>query len=236
MRSGSTSPGPRCFGSARQKEIAELEEGVARGLRAEGSPATRSDRMERLALLYSQERQLERAIDQARKAMAVDGRPSLCGLHLIASCYDQLGATERAEKHYREAIRTAPGATAARFNLSLLLERQGKTQEALDFAEETVRMAHGDGVYRAWRAILWRRSGRDAEGVEELRSAAELLDTLPSLDPCQRFWRGRIAQELGEAPPAPRAGTDETPPTRTGPTYNESRLPGHTAALARRAS
>jgi molecular chaperone DnaK (HSP70) len=224
------------YTSDRQKEIAELEGQVGHTARKNGNPAGLSDRLERLGALYSEESQYERAIDQARKAMAADGRPSASALDLIARCYARLGDNDRAEKHYREAIRVAPGASAPRFNLSLLLERQGRTEDALDFAEGAFRAEKGEGVYRGWRAILWRRSGRDAEGQDELVHAAEMLDAFPTHDPWQRFWRERFAEELGETPPVPRPAPDEAPPPRTGPSYDESLLPGQAAVLARRAS
>jgi len=65
-----------------------------------------------------------------------------------------------------------PGDATHPFNLSLLLGRQDRTREALDQAEEAFRLCPAEGVYRGWRAILLRRSGRHGEALVELQRAA----------------------------------------------------------------
>jgi tetratricopeptide (TPR) repeat protein len=184
-------------GSARQKEIAELEDRVARAT-ARDNPATVTDRVERLASLYAEDNQHERAIDQARKAMERDRKPNVWMLNLMANSYKALGALDRAEKHYREAMRVAPSSSVPRFNLSLLLEDLDRIDDSEQVAAEAVALEPGNGVYRGWRAILWHRQGRRDEARDELKQAAADLDALESLDPFQRSWRGRFAQELGD--------------------------------------
>jgi tetratricopeptide (TPR) repeat protein len=168
--------------------------------------------------------------------MEADRRPSLNALILMAISYDALGASDRAEKHYREAMRVAPASATPRFNLSLLLERQGRTDEAEQLAGEAVNRFPSDGVYRGWRAILWKKQGREAEAKEELRRAAEDLDALPSLDRWERHWRTRIAEELGDNATVARLEREANKPESAAPAYDKSRLPGHAGILARRAS
>ena len=222
------------FGSARQREIAELEIDLARAVPEAPKPLETAKR-DRLVRLYQEEGKHERAIDEARKQMEADGRPSEYLLNLTAGCYKQLGALDRAEKFYREAIRVAPGSPVGRFNLSLLLETQGRIDEAVVLMDETVKLEPGEGVYRGWRAIL-RQRRKDPAAAAELRAAAETLDALPSLDQWRRYWRSRIAQALGDAATQARLAREPEPTPAAPQVYDESRLPGQTGTLARRAS
>ena len=155
------------FGSARQREIAELEIDLARAVPEAPKPLETAKR-DRLVRLYHEEGKHERAIDEARKQMEADGRPSEYLLNLTAGCYEQLGALDRAEKFYREAIRVAPGSPVGRFNLSLLLETQGPDRRS--------RRPHGrDGEARARRGRLPRLAGdpeAEAEGPDRDGGAA----------------------------------------------------------------
>jgi molecular chaperone DnaK len=223
------------FTSERQKEIAELEDQLARRS-ATDNPATVAFRMERLAWLYAEEGQHERAIDQARTAMEFERRPSLDMLNRIAMSYDRLGATDRAEKHYREAMRVARDSAAPRFNLSLHLERQDRIEEALALAEEAARLEPGEPAFRAQRAMLWRRQGREADARRELQAAAEALDALGSLDPWRRLWRSLVARELGDAATVARLEREARETRSPAPRYDAHQLPAVRGALARRAS
>ncbi|HEX9186159.1 MAG TPA: Hsp70 family protein, partial [Vicinamibacteria bacterium] len=221
-------PGARCevrlenplcppdLGSARQREIADLEGLVARSQARGANPAGIADSLERLSHLYLEEKKYERAIDRAREAMEVDRKPSDGPLLTMALCSDRLGALDRAEKHYREAIAVAPGDPIHPFNLSLLLHRLDRGLEALGFAEEAARLCPSEGVYRGWRAILARTVGRDGDTFTELLRAASSLDALPSLDAWRQYWRGRIADSLGDsswsAPPPVAAPRDAAGP------------------------
>lgn len=223
------------YGSARQREIAELEVDLARAAPEAATPLELAKR-DRLATLYKEEGKYERAIDEARKVMENDGRPSAHLLNVTASCYDKLGAPERAEKHYRELIRLEPGWPGGYFNLSLLLDRRGRTAEALELMAKATALEPGEGAYRAWYGILLQKKGRVPEGRVELHKAAELLDALPVLNDWHRFWRAQVAEMLGDAATASRLaqGKEKAPVESRG--YDESRLPGHAGALARMVS
>jgi molecular chaperone DnaK len=223
------------YGSARQREIAELEDQVARAT-ARDNPAIVSDRMERLASLYAEDNQHERAIDQARKAMERDQCPSLQMLNRMANSYRALGAHDRAEKHYREALRVAPSSSTVRFNLSLLLANRGRTAEALEVVTEAIELAPTEPVYRGWRGILNMREGAEADGRRDLVQAAADLDKRRSLDPWERGWRGDIARALGDTATATRLENYVEPAESVELDYDESCLPSHTGTLARRAS
>jgi hypothetical protein len=221
--------------SPRQREIAELEDLVARAEARGGIAAGVADALEQLAHLYLEEKQYEKAIDRGRRAMEVDRRPSGWAFHTMAVGADRLGEVDRAVKYHRQACDADPGDSTHHFNLSLLLNRQDRAAEALASAEEALRLNPSDGVYRAWRAMLWRRAGRGAEAVAELRRAAAALDALGSLDAWREGWRGRVAEELGDRSWTPRP-RPAAPAEAVGPAYDASLLPGQAGAIVRRAS
>jgi hypothetical protein len=99
-----------------------------------------------------------------------------------------------------------------------------------------VETAPTHGVYRAWRGILWRQEGREGKAQGELAEAAKVLDAEPGFDPCQRYWRARVARELGDTATAARLDREKLAADTPSVDYDESRLPGHTGTLARRAS
>jgi tetratricopeptide (TPR) repeat protein len=166
--------------------------------------------------------------------MEVDRTPSDYALQLMGISAERLGSLDRAEKYYREAIAVDPGDATHPFNLSLLLARRDRAREALEHAEEAFRLCPAEGVYRGWRAILWRRLGLGGDALSELRRAAADLDALPSQDAFRSHWRGRFAEELGDRAfrPRPSVSAADTP----GPAYDASLLPGQRGDLARRAS
>jgi type IV pilus assembly protein PilB len=57
-----------------------------------------------------------------------------------------------------------------------------------------------------------------------------------SLERWERHWRTRIAEELGDEATVARLEREANQPEVAAPDYDESRLPGHTGTLARRAS
>ena len=222
------------LGSPRQQEIAELEDAVARAQAQGGNPAAIADRLERLAKLYVEEKKYERAIDRARESMEVDRKPSDVALNLMGISADRLGSIDRAEKYHREALAVDPGDPTHHFNLSLLLDRQDRALEALHSAEEAFRLHPAEGVYRGWRAILWRKVRHLGEAPAELRRAASDLDALASRDAWREYWRGRLADELGDRAWKARPRSSES--EASGPAYDASLLPGQRGELARRAS
>ena len=220
--------------SPRQREIAELEDAVVRAQAQGGNPAAIADRLERLARLYVEEKKYERAIDRARESMEVDRKPSDVALATMATAADCLGAVDRAEKSYREAVAVDPGDATHHFNLSLFLNRQDRALEALHSAEEAFRLHPAEAVYRGWRAMLWRNAGRVGDASAELRRAASELDALATRDAWREYWRGRFADELGDR--AWKARPTAQSSDASGLAYDASLLPGQRGGLVRRAS
>jgi tetratricopeptide (TPR) repeat protein len=225
---------PSGFRSERHQRILELEERVARGAVPGGNGAHLTAATEELASLHLEERKYEKAIECARQAMELEGRPDGWMLNLSAMAYDKLGAPDRAEKHYREACKADPGVAAFRYNLSLQLEKNGKIEEALEQAWEASRLAPTEGAYQAQQGSLLQRLGERAQATKAFKRAAELLDAVPAPTPFQKGWRATVAEALGESA-APARFKKEEPSGRATPAYDEAKLPAQSAALARMA-
>jgi molecular chaperone DnaK len=220
------------FRSERHRQILELEEDVARRVAAGKPRGDLVDEMESLASLYLDERRNERAIDWAQNALQASGRPSPWMLNLMGIAYDRLGAPERAEKHYREAIKIQPGEGTSRFNLSLMLKRQDRIPDALALVDEAVRLSPGEGAYQAHRASLLKEVGREEEAQAAFRRAEELLDRIAVITPFQRSWRIYVARALGDEKTAQRLEMQEK--RGTAAAFDADKLPAQVGALARR--
>lgn len=220
------------FRSDRHRQILELEEDVARGVAAGKQRADLADAMESLASLYLDERRNERAIDWAQNALQASGRPSAWMLNLMGIAYDRLEAPDRAEKHYREAIKVQPGEGTSRFNLSLMLKRQDRSADALVLVDEAVRLSPGEGAYQAHRGCLLKHLGQEQEAQTAFRRAEELLDLRPVSTPFHRSWRIFVARALGDEKTAQRLETQER--RGTAAAFDEDKLPAQIGTLARR--
>jgi Flp pilus assembly protein TadD len=153
-------------------------------------------------------------------------------LNLMGIAYDRLGAPERAEKHYREAIKVQPGDGTSRFNLSLLLKRQDRLADALALVDEAARLSPGEGAYQAHRGSLLKQLGRGDEAQSAFRRAEELLDRVPVATSFHRSWRIFVARALGDEKTAQRFETQERRGTTAA--FDEDKLPAQLGALARR--
>jgi molecular chaperone DnaK (HSP70) len=220
----------------RHRRILELEEKIVRAQAARRPLAELSSAMDELAGLQYEEHRYEKAIEWARHGMKADDRPSLYLLNLVALCYDGLGAPDRAEKHYREAMRVAPGSAAPRFNLSLLLERQGHFDEALKQVDEALRLAPTEGAYHVQRGLLLRKLGRESDSRKALQVGAEGLDRTVPFSPFHRSWRMTAARALGDEATARKLQLQAGLHEGTVPTYDASKLPAQNAAITRKTS
>ena len=87
-----------------------------------------------LGIGYMEEKQYEVALDNFKKALAVD--PKLPSAHNgIAILYEKLGELDRADKHYRKAIQLDAKDGRALNNYGTFLCRIGKYQESEQYFE-----------------------------------------------------------------------------------------------------
>lgn len=83
------------------------------------------------ALIYYQSQDYENAAAEFEQALALDSS-FLAARQCLATCYDEIGQPDLAEEQYRILIRQNPTDVRPYFNLALLLEAQGRSNEALD--------------------------------------------------------------------------------------------------------
>jgi type IV pilus assembly protein PilF len=127
-----------------------------------------------LGAQYLRQGKLDLAREKLEKAIEQD--PQLADAHTYAALvYDQLGETERAERHYTRALRLEPG-TAATLNLyGAFLCRNEREQEAERYFEQ----AAGDKRYRTPEVAL--------------TNAGVCLLRIPDLKSAERYFRQALA-------------------------------------------
>jgi tetratricopeptide (TPR) repeat protein len=111
------------------------------------------------------------------------GRPPAAATPLapeVAEGPTQVAAAEelaRAEARYRTALATTPNIAAYHESLALILEREGRLEEALTSHEQAVRLDSVSFRSRAGLGTLLLRLGRSAAAIPHLRAAAAIDST-----------------------------------------------------------
>jgi tetratricopeptide (TPR) repeat protein len=95
----------------------------------------------------------------------------------------------QAEARYRAAIAATPSMAAYHESLALVLERQGRLDDALLSHREAVRLDSLSGRNRAGLGLLLQRLGRSEEALPHLRAAA-------ASDPTSAELRRELARAL----------------------------------------
>lgn len=80
----------------------------------------------------------------------------------------------QAEARYRAAIAATPGMSAYHESLALVLERQGRLEDALLSHREAVRLDSLSGRNRAGLGLLLVKLGRTAEAIPQLEAATAI--------------------------------------------------------------
>lgn len=188
--------------NAVQVRIEEEEE----KLRAHhGATAGDRDSYVRLARMYSDMNQKEKALDYLRSAQVRVSRPDPEILLLQGVYFSELGDNDRAVKAYTEADRLAPLWGAPLFNLALLYRKQGRHQEALDTVEKALQRVGDPGPYLALKALAVDSLGM-REGSRQAAEKALLVFGPPStLDDWSLGWLLTAARVAGNEDAAKRA-------------------------------
>jgi Flp pilus assembly protein TadD len=94
----------------------------------------------------------------------------------LANALDQMGDTQKAERHYREALRINPTYANARYNLASLLTRQERLAEAVKHLRAAIRSDPTWSTPHTDLGAILARQGN-------LREAASHLGTALEIDP-----------------------------------------------------
>ena len=221
--------------SANERRMFELEEDVrAAEVKGQAAPAA----TEKLANLCLDENHYERALDWARKTLAAMRKPQPWVLITMGIAYSKLGALDRSEAAYREAVKCEPGLATAWFNLGLVLKDQGRTADALAAAQRAMDLRPANGAYVALHAMMLRRAGDAEESERRYRKAAGLLDESGLPTDFERGWRMHVAEALKDSYRVAQLEDERraAKPAAAPLPYDLDKLPGLRAgALARSA-
>jgi molecular chaperone DnaK len=151
----------------------------------------------RLAELYHDLGQNEKAIAFIQRALRISGKPDANLLDQLATFHEAAGDKERALKALREAA-TVDGWWGRKFNLCLALNRFKKFPEGWTEVERLVAQ-HDDGPQLVLAAMLAQASQREHLVKELLTKAKSKFGELKKLDRWELGWAKRCADMLSDS-------------------------------------
>lgn len=155
-----------CLRHGREAEAEEALQALCR-LRPPAPEAA-----EALGLFYLQRFQPEKALPLALEAHRL-GPGSPARLHLIARAEAALGHTEKAIAHFEEALRLDPQYAPAYADWAAALQAAGRRDLAEDVLQRGRKAAPSSLELRCAQARFWIATGREQEGVDELKRRVE---------------------------------------------------------------
>ncbi len=151
----------------------------------------------RLAELYHDLGQNEKAIAFIQRALRISGKPDANLLDQLATFHEAAGDKERALKALREAA-TVDCWWGRKFNLCLALNRFKKFPEGWTEVERLVAQ-HDDGPQLVLAAMLAQASQREHLVKELLTKAKSKFGELKNLDRWALGWAKRCADMLSDS-------------------------------------
>ncbi len=149
----------RCLGRIYldQKRTAEALRYLVAGLQF--TELTSSDEIyNMLAEAHMQQGQLNLAIDQINKALAIKRRSTT--YNNLGAAYQTLGRWKEAEQSYRNALNLGPDEVMPHLNLARLLRQQGRLQEAFPEYAKALQLSPGNVAIRLEAEQLAKLIGR----------------------------------------------------------------------------
>ena len=123
-----------------------------------------------LGNLYATRGDLDRAIAEYRKALAIE--PTfVAGVRQPRRCVPVTGADSDAEATLRQGLAREPKAAALHYALGLALVRQKKTADALKELAEAARLDAGNARYAYVYAVALTDAGRGRDALQLLAAA-----------------------------------------------------------------
>jgi molecular chaperone DnaK len=181
--------------NATQLKIEEAEEKLR--LRKGGTARDR-DTYVKLARLYAELNQRERALDMLRAAQSRLLSPDPAILNLQGIYFAELGDLDRAEKAYLEADRIAPEWGGPLFNLALAYRNAGRHAEALETIDKAALKADFRGPYIAFKAMCQQSLGSPEEAVKTAAEALRKFTPPGGMDDWELGWFLTAARMAGD--------------------------------------
>lgn len=175
--------------------IAETEEKLRSG---EVHPAHREQAIKSIAYDCAELRQYEKAIATLQTLLRVKNEPDASIINLIGLYSGYMGNREREEKLYAEAIKADPSWGTPWFNLALLLQKEGRLEEAKEAVEKAIRLMPKNAPYYVLQAEIIEKTGKAFAVKEFLEMAAKLFKPLDELSDWELHWYRRCADMQGE--------------------------------------
>ncbi len=145
-----------------------------------------------IGYLYEENKQYRRAIECYEEANRIDVSPTV--YEVIADCYRELGAFDKALDNLNQSLNIDSTNMASRIRKADILYDLGAVQEAID-EWTTVLTAHPDFYYGYYRRGWYKEISGDPEGAVEDASMAIVLNPVYSY---AYFCRGDNYMKLGK--------------------------------------
>lgn len=175
--------------------IAETEEKLRSG---EVPPAHREEAIKSIAYDCAELRQYEKAITTLQTLLRLKNEPDAPLINLIGLYSGYMGNREREEKLYAEAIKADPSWSTPWFNLALLLQKEGRLDEAKEAVEKAIRLSPKNAPYYVLQAEIVEKTGKAFAVKEFLDMAVKLFKPLDELTDWELHWYRKCADMQDE--------------------------------------
>ncbi|MEE8574118.1 MAG: tetratricopeptide repeat protein [Thermodesulfobacteriota bacterium] len=123
-----------------------------------------------LGAIYLEHRDVNEAVDAFNRSLSIWSGNTEAHLNL-GSTFLALARYERAETHYREALRIDPELPRALSGLSVTLAYVGRINEAYEAGKKAVSLGAGNAIIHNGFGIVLERAGKRNEAIEQYRLA-----------------------------------------------------------------
>ncbi|WP_035587313.1 tetratricopeptide repeat protein [Hippea jasoniae] len=150
----------------------------------------------RIARLYEELNQYERALNYLKTALSKANRPDPDITNLMGIYYKHLGNLERAEHIFKETLKVNRSPHVA-FNLALVLSDQKKYREAVDVLDEFSSMSI-QGPVSTLKALCYHHLKDDEEKKEAISQAYEYFRATNYLSDWEKTWYKILLKLTGD--------------------------------------
>jgi molecular chaperone DnaK len=165
-------------------KILDIEEDLRTG---SVSKTSARDRIIELTDLLIEVGRKEKAADYLKWHMNVTRTPDLYLLNRLGLLYYELGNARDAEKMYHEAVKCSATDGTPLFNLSLLLEKQGRIDEALEAIDRGIAAADS-ASYKVQKGLLLRKKGMAKEGQRQIEESLKTFKPVETQSEWELGW------------------------------------------------